>query len=95
MPCLQQVEATSLEQEAAIADLKIAMERGCTRSLRIAKERACIARSIVQEEQNKIALRHEMKFRIVTEELACLCSAQSRLDEARNRVRLGSSTTDQ
>lgn len=88
MFCFQKLELVSSEQASALADLKSSMERECSRSIKRVTQRSRIAESIAQEEQAKALLWHEMKLRVVTEELDCLLQAQAKLDAARADVGL-------
>ncbi|KAL8427177.1 hypothetical protein Efla_006804 [Eimeria flavescens] len=81
----QNLKALASEQNASMADLKAAMGRECTRAVRLSKERARAVEALLHEEQTQEAIRHEMKLRVVTDELACLYSAQTKLDEGRRQ----------
>ena len=62
------------------------MDSECSRSIRLSRERLRISRALAQEEQKIAALRDDLKFRTVTDELTCLLSAQTKLDMNRNQV---------
>ncbi|KAL8270980.1 hypothetical protein Esti_005101 [Eimeria stiedai] len=78
----QQLKALAAEQEAALADLKAAMDSECTRIMRIHKSRARIIGSFGQDERRKSSIWHKTKFRVLTDEVPCFISAQTKLEEA-------------
>ncbi|CDI84804.1 hypothetical protein EPH_0048130 [Eimeria praecox] len=81
----QHLDAVSFEQRSALSDLKVAMDSEYARSVRIARERSRISRALAQEEQKIERLRHDLKFRVATEELSCLLNAQIKLDDNRSQ----------
>ncbi|CDJ49289.1 hypothetical protein, conserved [Eimeria brunetti] len=81
----QQLDAISFEQRNALADLKVAMDSEHTRAVRLNRERLRISRALAQEDQKLATLRHDLKFRTITDELTCLLNAQTKLDESRHQ----------
>ncbi|KAL8453052.1 hypothetical protein Emag_002012 [Eimeria magna] len=78
----EHLKALAVEQEAALADLKVAMERECTRIMRIHKSRARITKGFRQGERKGSSVWHKTKFRLLTDELPCFLSAQAKLEGA-------------
>ncbi|KAL8433803.1 hypothetical protein ACSSS7_003599 [Eimeria intestinalis] len=79
----QQLKALDAEQEAALADLKAAMDRERIRTMRIHKAQARIIEGFGQDERKKSSIWHETRFRLLTDEFPCFINGQTRLEEAR------------